>query len=262
MERREKEPWPLAMGRCCWMRPLGQADAGAVYGLAAGNPQYYRACPPPASLESIRRDLAALPPAKERRTNATPVFGNRAAWWPCWIGSGDIPGPVSCGSAFLWWTKAGRPRAWGQSSYRRPAGAGWPGAGGTSAWPVPQGTGKASGFGKKRLSPHGGRKAKRRVPGGGAVQRAAGPGIEKEQDSWKVFSHARSAGRRWRWTGEPAGAPRATALTGPAAAIGTCCPPGANTPASRGTARRWCGPGGNFCSRATTSPWPGPLPGR
>lgn len=44
------------------LRPIGEGDIPAVVSLCAGNPQYYRHCPPLVTEESIRHDLAALPP--------------------------------------------------------------------------------------------------------------------------------------------------------------------------------------------------------
>lgn len=44
---------------------LGTEDIPKVFALCSGNPQYYRYCPPPVSMESIREDMGALPPGKE-----------------------------------------------------------------------------------------------------------------------------------------------------------------------------------------------------
>lgn len=50
--------------KCCTLRPITAADLPALLTLCRSNPQYYRHCPPPPSLESLARDLAALPPGK------------------------------------------------------------------------------------------------------------------------------------------------------------------------------------------------------
>ena len=41
---------------------LTRADLPDIYRLCLGNPQYYRYCPPAPTPDSIRADLAALPP--------------------------------------------------------------------------------------------------------------------------------------------------------------------------------------------------------
>ena len=46
------------------LRPVTEADLPALLALCRSNPQYYRHCPPPPSLEGLARDLAALPPGK------------------------------------------------------------------------------------------------------------------------------------------------------------------------------------------------------
>lgn len=48
------------------VRALCEADAAAILALCAGNEQYYRYCPPFVSLESIGRDMRALPPGKSK----------------------------------------------------------------------------------------------------------------------------------------------------------------------------------------------------
>ena len=44
------------------VRRIGEDDIPALFRLCAGNPQYYRHCPPLVTEESIRQDLSALPP--------------------------------------------------------------------------------------------------------------------------------------------------------------------------------------------------------
>ena len=46
------------------VRSLGDRDVPAVLELCQGNPLYYRHCPPPPSVETIREAMAALPPRK------------------------------------------------------------------------------------------------------------------------------------------------------------------------------------------------------
>ena len=46
------------------VRPLTDQDIPEMLKLAAGNPLYYRHCPPFATEESLREDLKALPPGK------------------------------------------------------------------------------------------------------------------------------------------------------------------------------------------------------
>lgn len=46
------------------VRSLSAADISEILRLCEGNPEYYRYCPPPVSAETIRSDLAALPPGK------------------------------------------------------------------------------------------------------------------------------------------------------------------------------------------------------
>ena len=45
-------------------RRLCDSDVGAVYRLSAGNPIFYKYCPPCVTLESIREDMNVLPPGK------------------------------------------------------------------------------------------------------------------------------------------------------------------------------------------------------
>lgn len=46
------------------VRRLEEADLPALWALCRGNPQFYAHCPPPATEESLREDMAALPPRK------------------------------------------------------------------------------------------------------------------------------------------------------------------------------------------------------
>lgn len=46
------------------VRRLGSADLPALYRLCAGNPLYYRYCPPPVTRRSLRQDMRSLPPGK------------------------------------------------------------------------------------------------------------------------------------------------------------------------------------------------------
>lgn len=46
------------------VKQLTGVDAAAVYALCKENPLYYRYCPPFVTEDSIRRDMAALPPGK------------------------------------------------------------------------------------------------------------------------------------------------------------------------------------------------------
>lgn len=46
------------------VRRLTEADIPSVLTLCEGNPLYYRHCPPPPSPETLRADMAALPPRK------------------------------------------------------------------------------------------------------------------------------------------------------------------------------------------------------
>ncbi len=48
------------------VRVLSNEDIELIYELCRGNPLYYEYCPPMVTRESIRRDLAALPPNVER----------------------------------------------------------------------------------------------------------------------------------------------------------------------------------------------------
>ena len=45
-------------------RRLCDSDVGAVCRLSAGNPIFYKYCPPCVTLESIREDMKVLPPGK------------------------------------------------------------------------------------------------------------------------------------------------------------------------------------------------------
>ena len=44
------------------VRPMTEADLPGMLELCRGNPTYYQYCPPEPSAESLRADLAALPP--------------------------------------------------------------------------------------------------------------------------------------------------------------------------------------------------------
>ena len=44
------------------VRRLGEGDVDEIYALSAGNPLFYRYCPPFVTRESILEDMAALPP--------------------------------------------------------------------------------------------------------------------------------------------------------------------------------------------------------
>jgi len=46
------------------VRKLTDTDVAAVYALCKENPQYYQYCPPFVTEDSIRADMAALPPRK------------------------------------------------------------------------------------------------------------------------------------------------------------------------------------------------------
>ena len=46
------------------VRKLADTDVAAVYALCRENPQYYQYCPPFVTEDSIRADMAALPPRK------------------------------------------------------------------------------------------------------------------------------------------------------------------------------------------------------
>ena len=46
------------------VRKLANSDVAAVYALCRENPQYYLYCPPFVTEDSIRADMAALPPRK------------------------------------------------------------------------------------------------------------------------------------------------------------------------------------------------------
>ena len=55
---------PECLSATYQVRFLTQGDISTVLALCAGNPLYYRHCPPPPSEDSIRVDMAALPPRK------------------------------------------------------------------------------------------------------------------------------------------------------------------------------------------------------
>ncbi len=55
-------------------RRLCDSDVGAVYRLSAGNPIFYKYCPPCVTLESIREDMKVLPPGKAEKINFTLDF--------------------------------------------------------------------------------------------------------------------------------------------------------------------------------------------
>ena len=44
------------------VRRLGEGDVDEIYALSAGNPMFFRYCPPFVTRESILEDMAALPP--------------------------------------------------------------------------------------------------------------------------------------------------------------------------------------------------------
>ena len=46
------------------VRRLSSDDVEQIYALSLGNPLFYEYCPPAVTLESIRADMAALPPGK------------------------------------------------------------------------------------------------------------------------------------------------------------------------------------------------------
>lgn len=46
------------------VKTVTEGDIPAVYQLALGNPLYYYHCPPEVTCDSIRRDMAVLPPGK------------------------------------------------------------------------------------------------------------------------------------------------------------------------------------------------------
>ncbi|MBO5352985.1 MAG: GNAT family N-acetyltransferase [Lachnospiraceae bacterium] len=46
------------------VKRLEESDVEQVYAMCQGNPQYYQYCPPFVTRESIRADMAALPPRK------------------------------------------------------------------------------------------------------------------------------------------------------------------------------------------------------
>lgn len=46
------------------VKHLGESDVAAVYALCKENPLYYQYCPPFVTEDSIRADMAALPPRK------------------------------------------------------------------------------------------------------------------------------------------------------------------------------------------------------
>lgn len=48
------------------VREISEKDIDALYELCMGNPTFYRYCPPWVTKESIRNDMLALPPKKEK----------------------------------------------------------------------------------------------------------------------------------------------------------------------------------------------------
>jgi RimJ/RimL family protein N-acetyltransferase len=46
------------------VRRLEDADISEIFTLCEGNPFYYQYCPPPVTVESIKKDMLALPPGK------------------------------------------------------------------------------------------------------------------------------------------------------------------------------------------------------
>lgn len=60
-----KEPFsPASLSEAYTVRRLEEADGKALLALCLGNPLYYRHCPPEPAPESLRGDMAALPPGK------------------------------------------------------------------------------------------------------------------------------------------------------------------------------------------------------
>lgn len=55
---------PAALSARYAVRRLTEADVPAVLKLCRGNPLYYEHCPPPPTEETVRADMAALPPRK------------------------------------------------------------------------------------------------------------------------------------------------------------------------------------------------------
>lgn len=53
---------PQSLSRTWTVRALTEADLNALLALCRGNPLYYRHCPPDVTADSLRADLAALPP--------------------------------------------------------------------------------------------------------------------------------------------------------------------------------------------------------
>lgn len=51
-----------ALSTRCAVRPLTEADIPAIYELCRRNPLFYEHCPPFVTEDSIRADMAALPP--------------------------------------------------------------------------------------------------------------------------------------------------------------------------------------------------------
>lgn len=47
-----------------FVKCLEEKDIPDIYTLCLGNPLFYRHCPPDVTMDSIRRDMAALPPGK------------------------------------------------------------------------------------------------------------------------------------------------------------------------------------------------------
>ena len=59
------------------IRFLTDADIDMIYGLAVGNPLFYRFCPPFVTKESIADDMRALPPNKSHEDKYYIGFFNR-----------------------------------------------------------------------------------------------------------------------------------------------------------------------------------------
>ena len=53
-----------SLSRTYTVRALDEADLPALLALCQGNPLFYRHCPPPPSVESLRADMTALPSRK------------------------------------------------------------------------------------------------------------------------------------------------------------------------------------------------------
>lgn len=64
-----------ALSKVYKVTKLEEADIPAVYELCQGNPLYYKHCPPAVSMESIRKDMNALP------DNKTPADKYYVGFW-------------------------------------------------------------------------------------------------------------------------------------------------------------------------------------